>query len=113
MTETEKWKSVETFFQQNFTDGEIPTLETMLFLIGVQELGKGKATYKKDDKLNLIHIAVCKLLEPFGYYTFSGFDEDNWPTYTSTETLPNLQSNEQTLLMKKAIIHYFESEELF
>ncbi len=112
MTEKEKWELVETFFQENFTDGETPTIETMLFLIGVQELGKGKATYKKDDKLNLIHIAVCKLLQPFGYYAFSGFDEDNWPKYEILESLPNLQSNEQTLLMKKAIIHYFESEQL-
>lgn len=107
-----KWEKVEEFFTENFGDGEKPDLDTMLFLIGVQELGQGKKKFVKDDKLNLMHIAVCRLLEPYGYYRFEGLDEQGWPQFEFTDTLPELKSNEQTLLMKKAIIQYFEDKEI-
>lgn len=107
-----KWEKVEAFFIQNFTDGEKPDLDTMLFLIGVQELGQGKKKFVKDDKLNLMHIAVCRLLEPYGYYRFEGLDEQGWPQFEFTDSLPELKSNEQTLLMKRAIIQYFEDKEI-
>ena len=70
MTEQELWKKVEAFFQKNFDMEPNPPIETILFLIGIQELGSGQQKYSKDDKLNLIHIAVCRLLEPYGYYKF-------------------------------------------
>lgn len=112
ISEKENWNKIEQFFKENFTEGESIDLDGMLFLIGVQELGKGNLKFKKDDKLNLIHIAVCKLLEPFGFYRFDGFDKDGWQLYENIKPLPDLKSNEQTLLIKKAIIHYFEQEEL-
>lgn len=111
-TNAEKWKKVEAFFQKNFTDGERPELDTILFLIGVQELGKGSQKFEKDDKINLIHIAVCRLLEPFGYYEFVGYDDDGWPRFEFTEKLPQLKNNEQSLLMRQAVIQYFEDREL-
>ena len=76
---TSRWQQIEEFFRINFTDGETPDLDTILFLIGVQELGQGKKKFKKDDKLNLLHIAVCRVLEPFGFYRFDGQDPDGWP----------------------------------
>ncbi len=105
LNEAELWKKVEAFFEEHFQTEKNTPIETMLFLIGVQELGSGKQKYTKDDKVNLIHIAVCRLLEPFGYYQFSHYDE--------VEQLPELKPNEQQLLMKKAIIQYFMDEELF
>ncbi|MCB9202653.1 MAG: hypothetical protein H6604_06360 [Flavobacteriales bacterium] len=111
-SDQEKWIKIEDFFKQNFSDGESIDLDAMLFLIGVQELGKGNLNFKKDDKLNLIHIAVCKLLEPFGFYRFDGFTEDGWPMYENIKKLPELKANEQTILMKQAIINYFEQEQL-
>ena len=108
MTEGEKWQKVQSFFEQNFTDGETPDLDSMIFLIGVQELGKGFQKFKKDDKVNLMHIAVCRLLEPYGYYRFEGHDGDGWPQFELIEELPPLKANEQSVLMKKAIIQYFD-----
>ncbi|MFA7448420.1 MAG: hypothetical protein WCY77_08290 [Weeksellaceae bacterium] len=110
--ESLQWKKVEDFFIEHFTDGEKPDIDTMLFLIGVQELGKGKKKFKKDDKLNLMHIAVCRLLEPYGYYRFEGLDKDGWPEFEFLDTLPELKANEQSLLMRRAIIQYFEDREL-
>ncbi|MDR3273339.1 MAG: hypothetical protein LBT29_07660 [Flavobacteriaceae bacterium] len=111
-SETVIWKKIEDFFKEKFTDGETPDLDAILFLIGVQEVGLGYRKYKKDDKMNLYHVAVCRLLEPYGYYRFEGYDSDRWPLYEISETLPDLKPNEQTLLMKKAIIQYFKDEKL-
>lgn len=112
MTEIEKWDKILEFFKFNFTDGETIDLDGILFLIGVQELGKGQARFKKDEKVNLMHIAVCRLLEPYGYYRFDGKDADGWPQFELISELPELKSNEQALLMKKAIILYFDEQGL-
>ncbi len=112
INESEIWKKIEDFFAENFDTEKNPPIETLLFLIGVQELGSGQQKYSKDDKVNLIHIAVCRLLEPFGYYKFRAYDDDGWPQFDQLETLPELKANEQQLLMKKAIIQYFIDEEL-
>ncbi len=111
MNEAEYWKKIEAFFEVNFQTEKNPPIETMLFLIGVQELGSGQQKFTKGDKVNLIHIAVCRLLEPFGYYRFSHYN-DGWPEFEKLEDLPELKPNEQLLLMKKAIIQYFEDEEI-
>ncbi len=112
MNESETWKRIEQFFVENFDTDPNPTIDSILFLIGVQELGSGQQKYTKDDKLNLIHIAVCRLLEPFGFYQFTHHDEDGWPQYKQLEELPELKPNEQQILMKKAIVQYFVDEEL-
>lgn len=113
MTEAELWKKVEQFFVEHFDAEPNIAIETILYLIGIQELGSGKQQYSKDDKVNLVHIAVCRLLQPFGFYDFSHYDEDGYPHFTEREPLPELRPNEQTLLMKKAIIQYFIDESLF
>ena len=112
-TEAELWKKVEHFFIENFEAEPNISIDTILFLIGVQELGSGKQKYTKDDKLNILHIAFCRLLEPFGYYKFSHYDDYGYPHFEELAELPELKPNEQQLLMKKAIIQYFADEELF
>ena len=112
MNETELWIKIEKFFVENFQTEKNPPIETLLFLIGIQELGSGKQKYSKDDNVNLTHIAVCSLLEPFGFYEFEDYDDDGWPMYKQLEELPELKPNEQQLLMKKAIIQYFIDEDL-
>ncbi len=101
-----RWKTTESFFQERFGDGEELDLDAILFVIGVQELGQLHRKFKKDEKLQLMHIAICRLLEPYGYYEFSHFDEDKWPHYLLKEKLPPLKAGEQSLLMKEAIVNY-------
>ncbi len=107
-----RWKAIQNFFKNTFQIEDDIDVDTMLYLIGLQEVGKGVERYKKDDKINLIHVAVCRLLQPFGYYKFTGKDADFWPQYELVEPLPALKPNEQKLLMKKAIVNYFEEEGL-
>lgn len=109
----EKWDFLVAKLTEKFSDGEELNLDGIIYLIGVQELGQGYRTFKKDEKVNLMHIAICKLLEPYGYYEFDFFDEEGWPHYKITTELPNLKPGEQTVLMKEAILSYFETLEFF
>lgn len=93
--------------------GEELDMKGVLFLIGVQELGKGHKVFGKDEKLGLMHIAVCTLLEDYGYYEFVGKDEDGWPHWKSTEKLPSLKPMEQERLIKQAIVLYFQKNLTF
>ena len=102
----ERWVHTVAFFQERFGDGEEMDLDAILFIIGVQELGQLHRKFKKDEKLQLMHIAICRVLEPYGYYEFSHFDDEKWPHYELKENLPPLKAGEQSLLMKEAIVNY-------
>tara|TARA_B100001123_G_C14373082_1_gene655692 strand:- start:131 stop:481 length:351 start_codon:yes stop_codon:yes gene_type:complete len=108
----ENWERVVGYLGQEFGGGEKPDLDAVLFLIGVQELGSAKRKFKKDEKVNLMHIAICRVLEPYGYYEYEGLDEDGWPHYRLKEKLPNLKAGEQSILMKEAVVRYFRDNEI-
>lgn len=103
----ERWEELVFKLSEQFSQGEDLDLDAIIFLIGVQELGKVNQTFKKDEKLNLMHIAICRLLEPYGFYEFDFVDQDGWPHYKVKETLPHLKAGEQSVLMKEAIVNYF------
>lgn len=93
--------------------GDEMDLQAILFLIGLQELGKGPVKLSKNEKLDVMHIAICTLLEPYGYYEFEGLDQDGWPHWKISEKLPPLKPGQQQQLMKEAIVEYFkENQEL-
>ena len=102
-----KWNNLKTKLSVDFSDNEIIDLDSIIFLIGLQELGQFQKRFNKQKKLEVIHIAVCKLLSDYGYYEFDHTDNDGWPHYKLIKKLPNLKAGEQTILMKKAIINYF------
>lgn len=108
----ERWETVVTLLSNKFADGETLDLDAIIYLIGVQELGKFNREFKKDEKVNLMHIAICRLLEPYGYYEFDYFDNDGWPHYKVKEELPTLKAGEQSILMKDAIVNYFLEKEI-
>ncbi len=103
----ERWEEVVNKLSNQFADGDILDLDAIIYLIGVQELGQLDRTFKKDQKLDLMHIAICKLLMPYGYYELDFVDDEGWPHYTALETLPHLKAGEQSVLMKEAIVNYF------
>ena len=102
----EKWKRLTLKLKSQFD--EEPDLQVILFLIGVQELGKGIEKFSKDDKQNLMHIATCRVLSAYGYYEFENTDEDGWQHYKPVKPLPPLKVGEQDFLLRKAVIRYFE-----
>lgn len=103
----ERWDILVNKLSNQFADGDTLELDAIIYLVGVQELGQYHKSFKKDEKLNLMHIAICRLLEPFGFYEFEYFDKDGWPHYITKEELPPLKAGEQSVLMKEAIVDYF------
>ena len=102
----EKWKQLTQQLKSQFE--EEPDLQVILFLIGVQELGRGFGKFSKDDKQNLMHMATCRILSAFGHYEFDKADEDGWHHYKMLKPLPAMSLGEQNLFLRKAVIRYFE-----
>ncbi|HHC80474.1 MAG TPA: hypothetical protein ENK46_11370 [Flavobacteriia bacterium] len=102
-----RWQQLKSLLSEQFCEGELLDLDAIIYLIGVQELGQGHRKFEKDEKINLMHIAICRLLEPLGYYEFDFYDDDHWPHYKVREELPYLKPGEQSVLMKEAVIQYF------
>ncbi len=107
----ERWEFLVEKLSAQFSDGDPLELDGIVYLVGVQELGNFHRKFKKDEKVNLMHIAICRLLEPYGYYDFDFFDEDGWPHYKIKEQLPPLKAGEQSVLMKEALVNYFMEKE--
>jgi hypothetical protein len=85
-----------------------PDLDAILFLIGIREAGLLPGKFKKEEKQDLMHIAVCRLLSEEGFYELEGLDKDGWPHWIGVKSVPKLSAEEQEYLLKKQIIRYFE-----
>ena len=107
-----KWKNILNLLSDKFNNGDDLDIESVIYLIGVQEFGNPNMKFTKDQKIDLMHIGICRLLEPYGFYEFDYVDKDGWPHYKTINKLPNLKSGEQSILMKESIINYFIEKEL-
>ena len=103
----ERWAQVEKTLEERF--GKVPDMEGILFLIGVNELGRmpERKKFTKEQKQDLMHIAVCKLLSQHGYYEFVGLDEEGWPHYQEVEAVPITGLEGQEQLLRECVITYF------
>ena len=103
----DRWDDLVVFLSEKFSDTETLDVEGVLYLVGMQELGQVHRKMRKDDNVNLIHIGICSVLEPYGYYRFDYYDDDGWPHFELLEPLPQLKPGEQSILMKEALVNYF------
>jgi len=85
-------------------------LNAVLFLIGVQELGAGRKAFSKEEKQDLMHIAICKALSFGGFYELAGLDKEGWPHWKLIKKLPRFDLLEQEKLLKMYVLEYFEKE---
>ena len=85
-------------------------LNAVLFMIGVQELGRGSKPFSKEEKQDLMHIGICKVLSFSGYYELEGLDKDGWPHWKMLKKLPHFDLLEQEKLLKMHVLEYFEKE---
>jgi len=92
-------------------DNERPDLKVILFLIGVQELGKGPRKFSKRQKEELMHIANCRLFSEMGFYELEGTDQDGWPHWRVVNAIPNYTILEQELILKSLMVSYFKELE--
>ncbi|MDX5348736.1 MAG: hypothetical protein LPJ89_10940 [Hymenobacteraceae bacterium] len=101
-----RWFKLTTALKERF--GKRPDLNAILFLIGIQELGKGVGEFTKEQKQDLMHIATCTLFSLSGYYELTGKDEEGWPHYRSVKPLPAANLKEQEKMLKWHILEYFD-----
>lgn len=85
-------------------------LNAVLFIIGMQELGKGPRLFSKEEKQDLMHIAICKVLSLAGYNELEGQDAEGWPHWKLVKKLPHFDLLEQEKLLKMHVLEYFEKE---
>lgn len=104
-----RWFQFEQKMMERF--GKKPDVETVLFLIGVQELGDIRKKFTKEQKQDLIHIAVCTVLSSSGYFQLSHVDEDGWPHFTQLKAMPNMDPVRQENFIKDHILLYFQNQE--
>ena len=103
------WEELTTKLLKDFPIGRTLSIDSILYLIGLQEVGKLHDTFSRDDKINLIHIATCCVLAPFGYYFFEYKDKEGWPFYRRVKDHLSLTEQEQQVLLKEAILSYFRN----
>ena len=103
-----EWLKVRHFFKDALKRETLPDLNTILLLIGVQELGRWKAKFTKEEKQDLMHIAVCHLLSYEGYYEFKGRDDEGWPHFDALKPVPVKGAKEQEEFLKQRVIRYFK-----
>ena len=95
---------------QNSVGKKPKDLNEVLFLIGIQELGRGAKRFSKEEKQDLMHIAICKVLSLSGYYVLEGLDQDGWPHWKLVKKLPHFDLLEQEKLLKIHVLEFFEKE---
>ncbi|RAJ75504.1 hypothetical protein CLV59_109118 [Chitinophaga dinghuensis] len=105
----QRWKPIEEMLTQRF--GKTPNMEAILFLIGMNEMNKFKKKYTKEQKQDLMHVAVCTLLSQSGYYEVEGYDQDGWPHFKELQPVPKMGMAEQELFLKEHVIAYFNHQE--
>ncbi len=101
-----RWWELEAQLIERF--GKKPDMEAILFLIGVQEFGDLRKKFSKEQKQDLMHVAVCSLFAQSGYYELERVDEDGWPHFKQLKALPVMTMPEQENFMKDHILLYFE-----
>lgn len=101
-----RWWKLEGKFMSKF--GKKPDVEAVLFLIGLQEVRNVKKKFSKEQKQDLMHVAVCSLLSHSGYYKIEGHDAEGWPHFTQLKALPAYNAIEQEIFLKDHILMYFE-----
>lgn len=105
-----RWWKLEEKLMQRF--GKKPDLEAILFLIGMQEMGALKEKYTKEQKQDLMHVAVCSLLSSSGYYEMERVDEDGWPHFRQLKAVPAMSLPEQEQFIRDHVLLYFQNNGL-
>lgn len=105
----QRWWTLEAKLVERF--GKKPDMDAILFLIGIQEAGFVSHEITKEQKQDLMHVAVCTILTPGGYYANEGQDEDGWPHFRQLKALPEMNLIEQENFLKDHILFYFEQQD--
>lgn len=105
-----RWWQLEAKLMDRF--GKKPDVETILFLIGIQEFGEIREKFTKEQKQDLMHVAICSILSPSGYYELEQIDPDGWPHFKQLKPMPDMNPIQQENFLKDHILLYFQHHDL-
>ena len=100
------WQKVIVFMNERFEKSA--DLKSVLFAIGLRELGRLKKKFTKEEKQDLMNLATCQILTVDGYFEVSHLDADGWPAWEQKKALPPMDAKQQELFLKRYIIRYFK-----
>lgn len=100
-----RWSKLLKLLTENF--GKEPDIEAILFLIGIRELGIPGGKFTKEQKVDLMHIAICAIFAPEGYFELSHLDQEGWPHWVELKPLPHVDIFSQEIFLKSHIVDYF------
>lgn len=102
-----EWLRIRHYVKNALGIDKLPDLQSLLLLIGIQELGKIIIEPSKEEKQDLMHIAVCRLLSYDGYYELEGYDDEGWPHWRAVQPIETSGVKAQEELLKLKMIDYF------
>lgn len=105
----QRWWNLEAKLAERF--GKKPDMEAILFLIGMQETNFIKTKITKEQKEDLMHVAICTILSTSGYYEFERKDNDGWPHFKQLKEHKAMSLIEQENFLKDHILFYFEQQD--
>lgn len=106
----QRWWKLEEKLMNRFK--KKPDVESILFLIGIQELGEIRGKFTKEQKQDLMHIAICTVLTTSGFYELAHVDEDGWPHFKQLKAIENMDPFTQEIFLKDHILLYFQQNDL-
>jgi hypothetical protein len=104
-----EWLKLRHKVKEQFGRKDLPDTNALLFLAGIRVLGQLQRSFTKEEKQDLMHIAVCELLSSEGYYSFKGLDQDGWPHYDMLRPVDISGVKDQERLLQEKLIDYFKN----
>lgn len=105
-----EWLQTRHYIKDAMDRDDLPDLRAIMLLIGIQEARKIQESYTKEEKQDLMHVAVCHLLSQDGYFEFTGYDDEHWPHFKQARVIPVEGEKAQEKLLKECVIKYFKEE---
>ena len=104
------WLRVRHALRDQLGHDRLPDLQAVLLLIGVQELGRWRGDFTKEEKQDLMHVGTCEILsaEPYACYAFTHRDADGWPHYRPLRDPEAVGHAAQEALLKRAAVDYLD-----
>lgn len=92
--------------------GHSPSMEDILFWIGLKEAGMPPRNVSEAERINIIQMAECTVLVPARYYQLYWVEDSGWPHYTQLERLPKMTAEEKKDFLQPYIIQYAEKNRM-
>jgi len=106
----EAWEKVLEFMKNRFEkDADV---KAILFVIGLRELATKKTKFTKEEKQDLMNLALCTIMTPDGYFNVKHLDKEGWPVWEQIKPFPVMNNKDQEEFIKLHIIKYFMEEKL-